>query len=289
MNIIELLSEYNIDYRTEGHEHCRTGWVQIDCPFCSAESLRYRMGINLQYGYANCWHCGHKSLNYILVKLLKISFKAVEKLTGKIQHERIEKIKHTGTYQEPSHIGKLTLTHKQYLRSRGFNTQQIKKLWHIRALGIAPRLQWRIFIPIIYHGQRVSWTTRSLNNKQKGKYISASPEEESIPHKHLIYGEDYCRHSIVVVEGPLDVWAGGPGFGALFGLSYTSKQVERISKYNTRAICFDNQPEAKRIAKKLTNDLSVYPGETYNITLDSKDAGEAKQYELERIRKEVLE
>jgi len=288
MDLIELLSESNIDYRTEGHEHCREGWVQIECPFCSPSTGRFRLGINLQYHYANCWHCGHKSLSYILIKLLKTSPKAVKELTGKLKHERTQKPKHAGFYQEPPCVDALLPAHKRYLKDRGFSPSHIKQLWHIRGIGLAAILQWRLFIPIMYHGQCVSWTTRSIGNSEKGKYISASPDEETIPHKHLIYGEDYCRHSIVVVEGPLDAWAGGPGFGAIFGLSYTSQQIERISKYPTRAICFDNHPEAQQVARKLVKDLSSFPGTTYNIVLDSKDAGEAKHYELKRIRKEIL-
>ena len=287
-NIIEILSEHNIDHRTEGHEHCRAGWVQIDCPFCSPDTQRFRMGINLQYGYANCWHCGHKSLSYILLKLLKLPTKDIKGITGKLHTERIEKSAHTGQYTPPRDVTALASAHKHYLRKRGFNVDTIQHLWSVQGIGVSARLQWRVFIPIIHHGQFVSWTTRSISNNQKAKYISATVAEESIPHKHLVYGEDYCRHAIVVVEGPIDVWAGGPGFGAIFGLSYTSQQVTRISKYPVRAICFDNQPEAQQVARKLVNNLSSFPGDTYNIVLDSKDPGEAKQCELRRIRKEIL-
>ena len=37
----------------------------------------------------------------------------------------------------------------------------------IFGIGIAPRLQWRIWIPIHYHGEIVSWTTRSLSDNIK--------------------------------------------------------------------------------------------------------------------------
>jgi len=289
MNIIEILSDHNIDHRTEGHEHCRAGWVQIDCPFCSPDTQRFRMGINLKYAYANCWHCGHKTLTYVLLKLLNLPVKNIKDIADKIRPEQIEQFTHTGKYLPPKNVTELLPPHKRYLQNRGFNIKKLKRLWSIQGIGLAARLQWHIFIPIIHHGQFVSWTTRSIADHPKNKYISAGSEEEAIPHKHLLYGEDYCHHSIVVVEGPADVWAGGPGFAAIFGLSYTNQQVKRISKYPVRAICFDNEPGAQQIARKLVNDLSAFHGETYNIILDSSDPGEATTYELRRIRKEILE
>lgn len=289
MNITELLSDYNIDYRTEGHEHCRSGWAQIDCPFCSPDSMRYRMGINIQYNYCNCWHCGHKSLSYILLKILKIPPKKAKIIVGKIRPERIIKPEHTGKYEEPPGTTKMLPPHRRYLKKRGFNPKQIEQFWMARGIGIASKLQWRIFIPIIHHGQAVSWTTRSIGNNPHRKYISASLEEESLPHGQLLYGQDYCRHAVIVCEGPLDVWAIGPGAVATFGLSLTMAQIQEIKNYPTRAICFDNEPEAQNMAKKLVNTLSPFPGDTYNIVLDSKDPGEANHQEIQRIRREILE
>lgn len=291
INIQELLSENRIDYRTEGHEHCRSGWIQIDCPFCSPDSNRFRMGIHIKHIYANCWHCGYKSLPYLLRKLLpRLSAKEILNLSKQIKPERLEeKSDHFGTYQEPRGVKPLLAAHRRYLQERGFDVSQVEQLWAVQGIGVATQLQWRLFIPILYHSQIVSWTTRSIGDTQRGKYISASPEEESILHKHLLYGEDYCRHSIVICEGPLDVWAIGPGAVATFGMDCIAPQIERIVKYPIRAICFDNEPDAQSIARKLANNLSAFPGETHNIVLDSKDPGEAKQREIRRIRKEILE
>jgi len=67
-----------------------------------------------------------------------------------------------------------------------------------------------------------------------------------------------------------------------------SEQVERIAKYPVRAVCYDNEPDAQQRARELADRLSVLPGDTYNITLDSKDPGEATRKEIERIRREIL-
>jgi hypothetical protein len=290
MNIIELLDEYHIPHREEGHEHCRPGWVQIECPFCSPDSGRFRLGINIQHVYSNCWTCGSKPIQSVLKTILGVRWDEAKKLLAGIKPERMEeRIVHTGRYTEPDGVGDLLRPHKNYLRGRGFDCGELERLWHIRGIGIATRLSWRIFIPILHHGKPVSWTTRKIAGDGERKYLSASPSEEAIEHKHLLYGEDYCRHAIVVVEGPIDVWGIGPGAVATFGLSITNEQVSRIASYPVRAICLDNEPEAQDVARTLAGHLSCLPGETYNIVLDSKDPGEAKQKEIQRIRREILE
>jgi hypothetical protein len=290
MNIIELLDEYRIPHREEGHEHCRPGWSQVECPKCSPDSGRFRLGININHVYASCWTCGYVPIQSVLKTILGVRWDEAKKLLAGIKPERMEeRIAHTGHYAEPDGVVPLLKPHKAYLRGRGFDCDELERLWHIRGIGIATRLSWRIFIPIIHHGKAVSWTTRKIAGDGERKYLSAAPSEETIEHKHLLYGEDYCRHAVVVVEGPFDVWGGGPGFGCTFGLSYTTEQVARIASYRIRAVAYDNEPEAQKVARELVGHLSAMPGETYNIVLDSKDPGEAKRKEIQRIRKEILE
>ena len=117
-------------------------------------------------------------------------------------------------------------------------------------------------------------------------------DQEAVNHKTLIYGADFCRHAIVVVEGPLDTWAIGPGAGALCGTGFTRAQVLAISRFPVRAICFDALPDAQKTARELCNLLRVLPGETYNVVLDSKDPGEAlttNPRELRQLRKHFLD
>ena len=139
----------------------------------------------------------------------------------------------------------MSRAHKRYLRERGFNPKEIHQLWLIGGIGLAAKLAWRLFIPFIFDGKPVSWTTRAIGVSKRQKYISASPEQETVPHSELLYGEDYCRHSVVVCEGPLDAWAIGPGAVAVCGLVVTDAQVDRIAAYPVRAVCFDAEPAAR--------------------------------------------
>jgi DNA primase len=197
----------------------------------------------------------------------------------------IEK-KKRGKLVLPSSLEPLGKKHQKYLEKRGFNLNELDKLWGInRCTTIAIDLPWRIFIPIYLHGELVSWTTRSLVNTGQ-RYISAAPEQEAINHKELLYGEDYCRNTIIVCEGPTDAWSIGPGAVATFGTAYTEAQVQRMSKYENIVICYDNESAAQRQAKKLMGDLSVLTSNVWNVVLKDKDPGSST--EIQELRKRFL-
>lgn len=287
MEILDILDEYRIPYLTEGNKHCRVGWIQLDCPFCGKDSNKFHLGYSLSGGYANCWKCGPHSLPSILVEYLGISFDKAKKLTKDLDTKAIKKeVRKKGKLILPRNIGDLQKAHIKYLKGRGFdNIEELKQLWKIQGIGIGTKLQWRIFIPIFYKNEMASWTTRSISDNVEARYIHASSEEEVYERNEILYGQDYARHSVILCEGPTDVWKIGPGAVASLGLSYSQKQIVKLIQYPIRAVCFDNEPVAQRRAEALVDLLSIYPGETYNIQLDSKDPGSATEKEIKRIRR----
>lgn len=285
MKITEILSQFNVPYKKVGeHHHATMGFVQIDCPFCSKDSGKYRMGVSLTASFCSCWVCGHHTLISTLMELLDITYRRCKKLLEDLEIDEAKFERPIGKLVIPKGVRELQPAHRRYLKGRGFNPKELEKVWNVQGIGIAAKLSWRIFIPIYYQGAMASWTTRSLSDSGT-RYISASAEQESIPHKELLYGEDYVRHSIIVTEGPFDVWRIGKGAVATLGVIYTQAQMNRMIKYPLRAICFDNSIPAQKRAQNLCNNLSVFPGETYNIQLDSKDLGEASTKEIKRLRK----
>jgi len=194
-----------------------------------------------------------------------------------------------GKLEMPRGVAPLQYAHHNYLRGRKFKVKKLERLWEIKGIGIAAELSWRIFIPIFYNGTMVSWTTRSIVDKHKDRYVSASPKQESIDHKELLYGEDYCRHSVVLCEGPTDVWRIGPGAVCSFGTTYSRSQVLKLSQYPVRVICYDDEPEAQHRADELCNLLAPFDGDTFKVTLNAKDPGEALEEEIEELRQRFLE
>ncbi len=285
MKFTEVLSQLNIPYKTEGHHHCRPGWVQIDCPWCGRDTQKWHLGYSLDGHFLNCWRCGPHRPIETLMEITGLPFYQCKKLLSGIEPTETKKEKPKGKLIIPKGVGKLGRPHLHYICKRGFVPSEIEELWKIKGIGIAAKLAWRIFIPIIYHGETVSWTTRSISDNPKvTRYISAPLKEESIPHKSLLYGEDYAQQTIIVTEGPFDVWRIGPGAVATLGVGYSHAQMLRMSHYPVRVICFDREKTAQIRAKKLCNNLSVFPGETYNIQLSSKDAAGATAKEIKKIR-----
>ena len=290
MGLIDILERLQIQHRGSGHRHGRQGWVQVDCPRCGRDSGKFHCGINLQNGAANCWQCGPHKLFGLLVDASGKTRADVARLLDGFQrtprHQQDDDNKPPGKLVLPGGRVDLldSLQHCDYLSGRGFDPAALVTLWQLEAIKLSGSgLNWRVFIPFVSGGQVVSWTTRSIGNHPQ-RYISASAAQEAVPHRHLLYGEDYARHAVVVVEGPADVWAVGPGAVATCGLSYTPQQLFRLSEYPVRVICFDSSPAAQARAGALANDLAVFPGETHVVQLDAEDAGAAEEDEIQALR-----
>ena len=294
MNIREFLQDNNIPIASEGHDHYRPGWVNIDCPFCGQIS-HYRLGYNLAYGYMNCWQCGNVRLFEALAAILPdYPRKDLVDFVKGVDRERTVLTRPRGKLKLPSGLGPLSSMQKDYLSGRKFKWRELKQVWGIQGCGPFAQsqegvdLKFRIFIPIVYHGQVVSWTTRSTSDEHKLRYISASMSEESMDHKSILYGSDYVRHTAIICEGPTDVWRIGPGAVCTFGTAYRTAQLGLLAAFPVRVVCYDSDPNAQRKARKLCDLLSVYDGRTYNVVLDSKDPGSGTASEIRRIRETFL-
>ena len=287
MKLDDLLERLNIHFVREGHHHCRTGWVQTDCPFCGRNSQKFHMGWNLQHNYVHCWKCGHKKLNSTIVELTDVSYSEINALLKDITKSNLidDDISTRGTLKLPSGLGDLQKQHIKYLKKRRYDPTEIVDTWKIQGIGLHASLPWRIFIPIQYKRRTVSWTTRSVSDNATIRYMAANANQEALNHKEILYGEDYCRHAIIVHEGAFDAWRTGKGAVATCGTGFTRHQVLKLAKYPIRVICFDNEKEAQKRADELCSLLECFDGETYNVQLSSKDASEADDKEIEQLRR----
>lgn len=292
MNILELLNELQIPYKQEGeHHHTTHGWVSIDCPDCSPNSNRYRLGFNLAYNYASCWTCGPKRLWKIILAVTDKHESQVVPLLKQLDRTPEQEVQHTGKLKLPKAVGPLQKPHVAYLRERGFKVKEIAPLWKLQGINhLGGRLAWRLFIPVYFRGKVVTWTTRSIAsgiNPEPLRYVTATSEESDLPRNQLLYGLDMAKWAIAITEGPIDAWAIGPGAVATLGTNYSQQQVALMAKFPVRAICFDNEPEAQLRARKLVDQLCSYPGHTLNIVFDAKDPASAPKADIEVVRKQL--
>jgi hypothetical protein len=291
MDLLQGFDRLGIEYKRKGqHHHATRGWLSIDCPFCSPNSKRYRLGIQISSGRANCYVCGAlyapKTLEKVVGGKIWEIWHAIDFICIQLKKPDL-----TGILDTPIGIGEMGEAHRQYLKRRGFNPDLIASLWSVQGIGLAKNLQWRLYIPIHDEfGRQVSWTTRSLSDEVKSRYISAKAEQEARSLKSVLYGAHLARSAVVVTEGPLDAWAIGAGAVATLGMSVSHEQTALIAGYLVRAICFDSTPDAQRRAEALCTSVSAFPGQTHRIILESgDDPAEADPAEIADIRSQFLD
>lgn len=285
MDFVDILNQYHVQYFTSGPK-THHGWINFRCPFCEHDR---DMGYNLAGRFVNCWNCGPHKLHLTLTAL-GVSVQQVKEIIESLPETPYRSIRVQGRLKLPDGLSDKRLWthgyHNAYLKSRGFETDDVERIWSVRGIEFdGGQLAWRLFIPIFFRGEMVSWTTRAVG-KRKPKYLAARDEESAIPISDLLYGYDYVRSACIVCEGPLDCWAIGPGAVALCGQAATPARLELLSRVPNRYICFDAEPDAQRRARKLMDDLSVFDGTTTNIVLETaKDPAEAAPSEIESLRK----
>ena len=293
MDVQQYLNTHRVPNKAPGtHHHVRSGWVGTDCPKCSPNSGRWRLGFELATGRCNCWTCGIQDGAATLAKLCRTHISDVLSWwRGGRNYQAPTQSVASGTLKLPTSVGAMLPAHRHYLQSRGFDPGSLEQLWGVQGIGPGHPLQWRLYIPI--HdalGTVVSWTTRRIGDGGL-RYRSAGLGEETIHHKYLLYGAHLARQAVVVVEGPADAWAVGPGAVATLGVAYSRPQaLELAARYPVRVVCFDASSDAQQRASELCKWLAPLPGVTERVELETgPDPGEADPAELVELRRTYLE
>lgn len=290
---ISFFQAYGIEYRTEGHKHCRPGWVQIECPFCFGNP-GYHLGYELSNGWWNCWRCGYHRTWDVLVEILgsrrlaKDALRAFQTI-GKIAQNKPVRSK---KLELPVGLQQLTKRARKYLESRNFNPDLLEEFWKLKSTGNIGQYKFRIYIPIYLNGQVVTWQCRDITGKSNLRYLGQSRSKEILNNKETLYGIDSCSgNSCVVVEGVTDVWRFGPGAVATFGIKYKPAQVAMmLHNFKRLHIFFDPpDPQAQIQAEKLASTLSKYGKEVILWNANCKlDPGDMSQDDADAFMREAL-
>lgn len=288
MKIADYIEKAGIETAKPGSPHYRDGWINVRCPFCN--SVKMLLGIKPTHG--TCFNCGPKKITDILHHVCGVSKDKIKEVIRDLDFKSESFVSDAeatgGRYSPPKGVGDLKRLHIEYLRDRRIDVDVAQNLWGILGLdNFCGIYSWRLFLPITAHGMNVSWTTRHIGNDPR-RYRNAPKEKELISAKSLLYGQDYVGNKILIFEGPMNVVTIGPGSVATMGIQYTPKQFAKMTKYPKRYVCFDAEANAQLRAQKLVEDLKPFPGDTYNIVLDSgKDANAASDRERSKLRKLV--
>ena len=302
MDIVQLYMDYSVDFRTEGHKHCRPGWVNTPCPFCISEQGHegYHLGYEIRNNRYTCWRCGWHPIIPTIAKLIQLTEREVYSLIKEYgllipKFTQITEAKfNTKEYRLPSRVKPLEANHIRYLENRGFDAEYLQKEYYIIGTGPVSLLdglnyKFRIVLPFIWDGQEVSFDSRDITDKHPFKYLACPLEREKIPHKNIIYGkQEYWTDRIVIVEGPTDVWRFGFNSGATSGIKFTPKQMSYIAKnFKRAAVCFDDEPQAKKQADKLVSELKFRGVDSFRVDIKG-DPGSMKQSEANYLVKQLI-
>ena len=276
------------------------GWVNVNCPFCNPIDTHFNGGFNIKSPRYHCWRCGSHNFIESLEKLLNISSQGIYNLISSyetITNEKEEKKIATGNnLQLPGFP--FNDIEKEYLVNRGFDPEYLYK-YGVRGGGIAGEWSYRILIPIYYNNVLVSWTGRSICNREQIKeyniprYKNLSIEQSVINPKEIFFNLDNSRKDkVILVEGPMDVLRMGSDTICSLGTSVThSQELFLLNRYKKIFIAFDNEEAAQKKAHKLGMNL-VSLGldvEIVNICEDfnKNDPGELTQEEVDKIKSEL--
>lgn len=303
MDIQQIYSDYSIDHRTSGHKHTREGWVNVECPWCITDNPGYHLGYNLDGNFFTCWKCGWHPIGSTLARLLKVPEVDIRRITHKygflIPRQKKNSIIKVG--KKPMHLPSNSLpileNHRKYLINRGFDPDYLEEKYKILGTGPFSKLdkldyKHRIIIPFIWEEEQVSFDSRDITNKHSYKYMACPAERERISHKEILYGnQESWTDTIIIVEGPTDVWRFGDHSAATSGIKYTPKQVRLIASTFKRVfVCFDSgEPQAAASALSLVAELKFRGIDSRTVFVESGDPGSMSQTNADKFVKMLLE
>lgn len=288
MSLIDLYQDFNIQFQTEGHKHCRPGWVNTACPFCTGNPGLH-LGFNLSTKAFYCWRCGWHPQDQTIAELLNVSKQIAKETLRKYEINSravIQSQNHTIKFKPhklPSDCHPLSSKyckgHRAYLRARHFNPDQLEQDWRLMGTGPTASLdrisyRYRIIIPVVWKGRSVSFQGRDITGKTDLRYQSCPKNREAIPHQSILYGrQDKWGDTGICVEGVTDVWRLGFSAFAVFGIDYSHAQVREMKKHFKKVfVMFDIDPQAVRQGEKLVADLQFRGVEAEQIIIPNDPA-----------------
>lgn len=291
-DVKEFYQDYSIQGTEEGHKHCRPGWIQTPCPFCTGNP-GVHLGFNYSGNFYSCWRCGFHSVLEVVQHFTGLYWHKAKELLD--EYQTVHSIKYTpgvvhnaSTIKLPYGCTDLSTQHKQYLKKRGFPLSIIRD-WDLYASGPVGDYKHRIIAPIYYNNILVSYQGRDWTEKSGLKYKACAQENEIIDHKNILYGLDYVKGpKCILVEGVTDAWRLGHGAVACFGIKTKASQILLLAERFTEvAIMFDDDPQAIIQADTIGGELDLM-GIGVTMCSIKGDPGGLSQKKANKYKKRLM-
>ncbi len=194
-----------------------------------------------------------------------------------------------GRLQLPLGTHKMEARHREYLRRRGFDPEELEQKYNLLGTGPAGHLPHRIVVPVFHRGRMVSWQARDITGTAELRYISAGKDKEEVHHKDILYNLDNCRgRAVLAVEGITDVWRLGDDCCATFGTKVRFAQVRLLAEFDRVFFVYDGETVAQAQARRLCRMLSGMGVQAENILLGGGDPGEMSPDDALALKRELL-
>lgn len=272
MNFEDLLSMKGVDSKPGGKD----GEISICCPFCvdqnETEDTRYRLGINVKTGQANCFNCGWRSKKGTLKKVLdRLDIK--EELDEEEETQQYEKPESTSQSKPklklPSSYEGLWLSGKKdkdfrkarrYLLRRGITKKQIRT--HKIGFALTGEYAYRVIFPVYYGRKLKSIVSRDYTDSQFLRYKNSKGNKALYNAKKPKARGD----TALLIEGIPDCLAAerihsknGIDCMALLGKSLKDEQLKYLRGYRKFILVPDNDGPGLRgmlrVARKIRNEF----------------------------------
>ena len=307
---LDLLNKFDVEawLQSEGvlvsHEgkniSSGKGWVGIKCPFCIDGDPSEHLGVNTDSKAVKCWRCGKHSIFSLIKEISRTrGFSETANLMSKFQnrvltyYERSERSER-GIPQSDRIISldfaseNLDSLYTTYLESRNYDPLEIQLLYKIMGTGFDGPYKYRILIPFMHRNKVVTFTARDVTGKQDPPYKQCSEEKSIISPKRWLYNLSSSEDTVLVVEGPLDVWRIGGNTVATSGIEYTPEQVLLLTKFRRVFILFDTEEQAQIKAKQLASEVATLVSEVVRLELDFGDPGELSKDDANHLRRHIF-
>ena len=260
---------------------------RVSCPLCS--DTRFRLYINHRWGVfdgtsatrnlwlVNCWNENCFS-QYDRQKWLSDEVYDTSPLNltdlsaGKPQKQMGPGVVHSpGALWQLDDLVAKSPYHSviQYLESRLIDPGYIGRMFGVGYCSESKftKARHRIMAPVYYQGRLVTWQARYLGTPPRGveKWYTCPDSHKSL---HLYNVERATQyHTLLIVEGPGDVWGVGlPGIG-IMGKVISLHQVKLLEKHfqpgTTIAIVLDPKQDEDEIKKKKEHHIE----KTYKLIM----------------------
>lgn len=277
-DIKSYLNDRGITWR-DGGKNISPGWIGISCVFCSETSNH--LGISPDGTGFYCWVCGEKgNITKLIQKIDEVSPRIAKRTFYKYTtSDSIQPIVETRRDNFPKWSDVPLKMHLDFLKSRGYSKDVISK-YNLKFTYNVGKYKYRIIAPVYRNGIIETFTGRTVvNHPEKWKHQTGAKIK-----KYLYNIDNIYKDSVIIVEGPGDVWKIGTPAAAIFGKDITDDQINILIRKGIKDvfIMLDSDAAAK------TKEISLKLSPLFNVEevlLESGDPGDMTYEEAEELKR----